>query len=63
MITLNFVLVYRPRSKVACTVGGGQACEDASRWNKMALWISAAIYVLGLFMAYALLPLRQVFEK
>lgn len=62
MIALNFLLVSRPRSKVACSISGGQACEEASRWNKIILWSSAGIYAFGLFMAYALLPLRQMLE-
>jgi mercuric ion transport protein len=62
MIALNAVLLYRPRNKLACSISGGQACDDASRWNKIALWISAAIYVFGLFAAYALLPLRHMLD-
>lgn len=61
MIALNFILVYRPRSKTACTVGGGSACEEAGRFNKVVLWIAAGIYALGIFAAYLLLPLQQVF--
>lgn len=66
MIALNFILVYRPRGKVACEVGsgddrGGSACEEAGRFNKVVLWIGAGIYALGIFAAYLLLPLQQVF--
>lgn len=59
LIALNFGLVYRPRGKVACAVGGGNVCEEASRLNKVILWISAGIYLIGIFMAYALLPLKM----
>lgn len=59
MIALNFVLVYRPRSRAACTVGGGEACAQASKVNKVVLWLSAAIYAVGVFGAYLVLPLRQ----
>lgn len=59
MIAFNFALVCRPRGRIACTVGGGEACEQASRLNKVVLWLSAVIYVIGLFMAYLLLPLRM----
>jgi len=59
MIALNFLLVYWPRSKVACTIGGGKACAQAGRFNKVILWLSAVIYAIGLFGAYLVLPLRQ----
>lgn len=62
LIALNFALVYRPRGKVACTVGGGQTCEEASRFNKAVLWISSGMYLVGLFMAYAALPLVEWME-
>ena len=62
MIALNFVLVHRPRGRVACAVGGGKACEEAGRLNKVVLWISTATYLLGLFTAYLLLPLRTTLE-
>lgn len=62
MIGLNFALVYRPRSKAACTVGEGEACAQASRFNKVVLWLSAGIYAIGLFGAYLALPLRQALD-
>lgn len=58
MIALNVFLVYRPRGRVACAIGRGKACEEASRLNKVILWISAGMYLFGLFMAFLLLPLR-----
>lgn len=63
MIALNLALIYRPRGIVACTVGAGKACDDASRLNKFVLWLSAGIYLIGLFMAYLLLPLRIWLER
>lgn len=62
MIATNFILIYRPRGRVACTVGGGKACEEASRLNKVLLWLSATLVVSGLFMAYAALPLLKWLE-
>ena len=59
LIALNVTLVYQPQGKVACAVGGGHACEDARRWNKLVLWASAALYGFGLFMTYLALPLRE----
>jgi mercuric ion transport protein len=62
LIALNFALVYRPRGKVACTVGGGKACEEATRVNKIILWVSACLFLVGAFVAYAALPLVKFFD-
>jgi len=59
LIALNFALVYRPQGKVACAVGGGKTCAEARQWNKLVLWISAALYGFGFFMTYLALPLWQ----
>lgn len=59
LMTLNVFLVYRPHGKVACAVGGGHACEEARRWNKLVLWVSVALYGFGFFMTYLALPLWQ----
>lgn len=63
LIALNFVIIYWPRSTVACAVGGGKACEQARRANKVILWISASIYLVGLFAAYLLLPLQLLLDS
>ena len=63
LIALNFALVYRPRGEIACAVGGGKACEDATWLNKIGLWVSAGIYTVGLVMAYAALPIRKLLEQ
>ena len=62
LIALNFALVYRPQGKVACTVGGGKACEEATRVNKIILWVSGGLYSVGAFVAYAALPLAKFLE-
>lgn len=62
LLAVNFMLVYRPQGKIACAVSGGNACEEARRWNKLLLLISIALYGFGVFMTYLALPLRQWLE-
>ena len=62
LIMGNFVYVYRvaPRLKaqgMACPVDEADACATASRFSRIALWISAGIYAVGFFTAFVLGPL------
>jgi mercuric ion transport protein len=59
LITLSFVNMYyiAPRLRAQqCSPDNPTACEDASRGSKILVWISAAIYALGFFVAYVLGP-------
>jgi hypothetical protein len=59
LITLSFVNMYyiAPRLRAQqCSPDNQTACEDASRASKILVWISAAIYALGFFVAYVLGP-------
>lgn len=66
MIGLNFWLIYgRKQKQVACEIGEDgreTACDTASRWSKVILWISAGLFLAGLFMAYLLFPIIQWLE-
>lgn len=63
LVVLNFYLVYRPQKQLACDVEAGPSgCEVAGNWNRIVLWLSAAIYGVGLFMAYLALPLVKMFD-
>jgi hypothetical protein len=60
LIGLSFVNMYYvvPRLKPAdCSPDNPSACEDTSRLAKVLLWVSAAIYVVGVFVAYVLGPI------
>src|ERR1700676_3301254 len=60
LIALSFVNMYylAPRLKMrACSPEDPLACDNASKLAKTLLWISAAIYAIGFFAAYALGPL------
>lgn len=63
VIAVNFWLLYGKKGKEnACEIpgdGSESACDTASRWSKIILWISAGIYVIGIFMAFIYFPLRQ----
>lgn len=57
LVGLNFWLVYRSHSPVACdTEIGASTCETAGRWNRVVLWLSLGIFMAGLSMAYLALP-------
>ncbi|PAP74661.1 hypothetical protein BSZ37_20285 [Rubrivirga marina] len=56
MIALSGVLIYRPRGAVACTIAGGEGCAVAGRFTKVTFWLSAAIFSVGTFFAYGLVP-------
>lgn len=60
LIALSFVNMYyvspRVRAK-QCKADDSTACDDASRLNRVLLWVSAVIYAVGVFVAYVLGPI------
>lgn len=62
MILLSGILVYRPKGKVACSITGGEGCEVAGRFTKITFWLSAGVYSIGAFFAYALVPILRLLE-
>ena len=67
LIALSFLNMYyiAPRLKGtnSCDVNGRSACEEASTFSKSVLWLSAAIYALGFFVAYVLGPILTELDK
>jgi mercuric ion transport protein len=64
LIAANLVYVFHftPRLRAqsqACPVDGPSACGTASRVSRWILWLSAGIYLIGLFSAYLLGPLLR----
>ena|SRR5271168_4081722 len=60
LIALSFLNMYyvAPRLKAAaCAADNPSACREASKFSKALLWISAAIYAVGVFSAYVLGPI------
>jgi hypothetical protein len=66
LIALSFVNMYylapRWRAK-ACAPESPAACEDASKVSRVLLWVSAAVYGVGFFVAYVLGPLLRKMDN
>jgi mercuric ion transport protein len=66
LIALSFLNVYYfgPRLRLnACDLQEDSACARATNLTKRLLWISAAIYAMGLFAAYALGPILARLDR
>jgi mercuric ion transport protein len=60
LIALSFVNTYYivPRLRTQeCSPDNPTGCAEASRISKILLWVSAVIYGVGFFVAYALGPI------
>jgi mercuric ion transport protein len=60
LIALSFINMYyvSPRIRAKrCSADDPSACEEASKLSKVLLWVSAAIYSVGVFVAYGLGPI------
>ena len=62
LIGANFVYLYKIAPQLrpdgaACLPEAPEACNTTSRFSRVALWISAIIYAVGLFTAYFLGPI------
>lgn len=66
LIALTFVHMYylAPRIRArACSPDDPDACDDASTFSKALLWLSATIYTVGLFVAFALGPILTRLDR
>lgn len=66
LIAASFVSTYylAPRLRnQACSPDNPQACETASRFSKVVLWLSAILYVGGFFVAFLLGPILVRFDR
>lgn len=67
LIGLSFLNTYHfsPRrgARVACGPDDPSACRDAAKVSKVLLWISAAIYVTGFFVACVLGPILNHLDR
>lgn len=64
----NFVYVYKVCPKLrargaACLPDAPEACDTASRFSRIVLWVSACICAAGLFTAYLLGPILMRFDS
>jgi hypothetical protein len=66
LIAASFLNIYygAPRlRKSACSPESPEACDVASRFSKAILWISAAIYTVGFFVAFLLGPILPRLDR
>ncbi|MCI0356781.1 MAG: hypothetical protein L0099_17360 [Acidobacteria bacterium] len=52
-------LLYRPGRMCPTDARLARLCAVADRWNRRVLGLAGALWVIGAFAAYLLLPLRQ----
>jgi mercuric ion transport protein len=60
LIALSFMNMYYvvPRlGRQQCNPDNPSACDDASKFSRVLLWISACLYAVGFFVAYVLGPI------
>jgi len=60
LLTINGILILRPKGKVACAITGGKGCEVAGNFSKGMFWFSIALYGIGAFFAYAYVPIVKL---
>ena len=63
MILFSASLVIRPKGSIACSITGGEGCENAGRFTRMMLVISVIIYLVGVLFAYALVPILRIMDS
>jgi hypothetical protein len=68
LIAGNFVYIYAlapglQARNVACDPNDPAACRTASRFSRIVLWCSAALYLTGCFTAWLLGPILVLFDS
>lgn len=64
LIGINFYLLYGKKKKT-CPVSFDSLktpCGIASHWNKIILWISVILLLIGFFVAYLAFPILKFFK-
>jgi mercuric ion transport protein len=61
LIAGNFL--YQKTNTAACPADAADACAAATRTSRAVLWISAALYCVGIFSAYILGPLLMSLDR
>lgn len=63
LIGFNALVSFRPKAAVACAITGGKGCEVAGSFSRIMLWTSIVVYVIGVFMSYAIVPILRLLES
>lgn len=67
LIALSFIVTFAiiPRLKPAgeCDAADPTACAQATKLSRILLWLSAAIWAVGFFVAYLLAPILNHFDR
>jgi hypothetical protein len=66
LIALSFVNMYylAPRLRAqACAPDKPSTCDESSKLSRVLLWVSAGMYSVGLFVAYALGPILSRLDR
>ncbi len=63
MIAANGYLVFRVGPRQPCAPGQEAACAAVNRRSRAIFWVSAAIYLTGFLIAYALGPLLILVDR
>ena len=62
LISIDALLILLPKSKSTCDLKGGLGCEIASKFSRIALYISIVIYLIGAFFSYGLVPILKLID-
>jgi mercuric ion transport protein len=66
LIALSFLNTYliAPRLRAReCSPDNPAACDDASTFSRILLWVSAGIYLVGFLVAYVLGPILSRMDR
>ena len=61
-ILFSGILTLRPQGRTACAITGGKGCAVGGRFTKGMFWTSVAIYAIGIFFAYGIVPVLRWLE-
>ena len=61
LIGVDSIIVFWPKSKLACNITGGTGCESTSKFSKITLAVAITIFIFALFFSYALVPIMSLF--
>lgn len=62
LILFTGIITFKPKGKVACSITGGKGCEAASKFQRVMVWSAVALWGIGLFTAYGLVPVLRFFN-